>query len=143
MSFGHKKLDVYRGSLKYVSWVYELVDRLNGKHRHARDQLLRASQSVPLNIAEGNGKFSAADRNRFFGIARGSALECAAIQDVLFVGKAITEEEYQYGENLLLRIVSMLSKMTKKSWSVNEENASYGNEIDHDNDHDHDNDEDL
>jgi four helix bundle protein len=23
--------------------------------RHARDQLLRASQSIPLNIAEGNG----------------------------------------------------------------------------------------
>lgn len=138
MSFGHKKLDVYRISIEYVSMAYELFEKLNGKKRHARDQLLRASQSIPLNIAEGNGKFSEADRNRFFGIARGSALECAAIQDVLFVGKAITKEEYQYGEKLLLRIVSMLSKMTKNSWSINEEMAYYDYGIDNDNDHDYD-----
>jgi four helix bundle protein len=29
---------------------------LKGSDRPARDQLLRASQSIPLNIAEGNGK---------------------------------------------------------------------------------------
>ena len=56
MSFGHEKLDVYRISIEYVSWVYTHCDKLSGTQRHARDQLLRASQSIPLNIAEGNGK---------------------------------------------------------------------------------------
>ncbi|HBY96391.1 MAG TPA: four helix bundle protein [Chloroflexi bacterium] len=110
-SFGHEKLDVYRAALEYVAIVYQLAGRLQGNHRHARDQLLRASQSIPLNIAEGNGKTSPADRRRFFEIARGSALECAAIQDVLQVGLAITAEENSQSKQLLTRIVAMLTKL--------------------------------
>jgi hypothetical protein len=56
MGLGHEKLDVYRLSIGYVAWVFEKVDSLKGAHRSTRDQWLRASQSIPLNIAEGNGK---------------------------------------------------------------------------------------
>ena len=45
---------------------------------------------IPLNIAEGNGKFSTIDRARFLEIARGSALECAACLDVLAVRKLVS-----------------------------------------------------
>ena len=109
--FGHEKLDVYQAALEYVANVYRLAPRLKGSHRHARDQLLRASQSIPLNIAEGNGKSGPADRRRYFEIARGSALECAAIQDVLQVGSAITEEENARNKELLNRIVAMLTRL--------------------------------
>lgn len=109
--FGHEKLHVYQVSLQYVRFVYGIVDRLKGFHRHARNQLLRASQSISLNIAEGNGKSGTADRRRFFEIARGSALECAAIQDVLQIGQAISLEENDEGKELLVRIVSMLTKL--------------------------------
>ena len=44
-------------------------------------------------IAEGNGKTAEAGRRRYFEIARGSVLECAAIQDVLIVGKALDDRE--------------------------------------------------
>jgi four helix bundle protein len=44
---------------------------------------LRASQSIPLTIAEGNGKGTNADRRRYVEIARGSALACASILDCL------------------------------------------------------------
>lgn len=112
--FGHEKLHVYQVSLEYVGFTYGLAKRLKGFHRHARDQLLRASQSIPLNIAEGNGKSGTADRSRYFDIARGSALECAAIQDVLKIGKAISDKENDLGKELLLRIVSMLTKLGQR-----------------------------
>ena len=74
MIFGHEKLDVYRLSLEYFRWVYGFTENLNG-HRNAKDQLTRAAQSIPLNIAEGNGKATDADRRKYFEIARGSAYE--------------------------------------------------------------------
>ena len=56
MALGHEKLDVYRMAIDYVARVFEHSEKLNGAHRHVRDQWLGASQSIPLNIAEGNGK---------------------------------------------------------------------------------------
>ena len=90
--FDHEKLDVYRLSIDYAAFSYGLARSLKAANRHARDQWLRAAQSVPLNIAEGNGKQSLRDKNRFFEIARGSALECAAIHDMLTAFNAIDEK---------------------------------------------------
>ena len=70
--FDHERLDVYRLAIEYVSSSYRIAKSLNSPERHARDQWLRAAQSIPLNIAEGNGKQSLKDKNRFFEIARGS-----------------------------------------------------------------------
>ena len=108
MTLGHAKLDVYRLSIGYVAWVHKKVKELGGNHRPARDQWLRASQSIPLNIAEGNGKSAQADRRRYFEIARGSALECAAIQDVLVVGKALNKAESRERKKELDRIAVIL-----------------------------------
>ena len=120
MVLRHEKLDVYRLSRCYVEWVYEKSISLKGIHRTARDQWLRASQSIPLNIAEGNGKTTKADRRRFFEIARGSALECAAIQDVLVVGKGLAIEESRQRKVELDRIVAMLSRLGGRGYRVKE-----------------------
>ena len=55
MQFGHVQLDVYRVSIRYVAWAYETAKRLRGMDRHARDQLVRAAQSIPRKIADGDG----------------------------------------------------------------------------------------
>ena len=73
--FDHERLDVYRLAIECVTTSYRIAKSLNGAECHARDQWLRAAQSIPLNIAEGNGKQSLKDKNRFIEIARGSALE--------------------------------------------------------------------
>ena len=139
MGLGHEKLDVYRLSINYVAWVFQHTGELNGVFRHARDQWLRASQSIPLNIAEGNGKTAEADRRRFFEIARGSAMECAAIQDVLVVGKALDEQESRERKIELGRMAAMLSRLGKRGYAVQEEAASgCGNDFDFDNDFDND-----
>jgi four helix bundle protein len=119
--FDHERLDVYRISMDFVAWSYRLCQELKGSQRNARDQLLRASQSIPLNIAEGNGKLpSAADRQRFLRIALGSALECAATLDVLTACQAITLASAAEGKGLILRIVSMLTKMSSTALQVRE-----------------------
>ena len=116
MGFGHERLDVYRAAIDYAGWAYNFCEELKG-HRNAKDQLLRASQAIPLNIAEGNGKATDGDRRRYFEIARASALECGAIQDVLQVCGALTEEEN--GK----RIVGILTKLGQRGYTLQEKRA--------------------
>jgi four helix bundle protein len=107
--FDHEKLDVYQESIAFCGWVGELPGQAA-----AKDQLDRASTSLPLNIAEGNGKFSTVDCARFLEIARGSALECAACLDVLAVQKLVDAEHVISGKEKLVRIVNMLMGMLKR-----------------------------
>jgi len=44
-----------------------------------RDQLLRASSSISLNLAEGNAKISVKEKRRYFQTAYGSIKECQTI----------------------------------------------------------------
>ena len=111
--FDHEKLDVYRESIAFCGWVGELLGQISAKTA-AKDQLDRASTSFPLNIAEGNGKFSTVDRARFLEIARGSALERAACLDVLEVRKLVAGEQILSGKETLVRIVNILMGMLKR-----------------------------
>ena len=80
--FDHEKLKVYHATITFVAWVSDLLTNIP-KSLSVHNQFDRASTSIPLNIAEGNGKYTSADRCRFFDNARGSTLECAACLDVL------------------------------------------------------------
>ena len=112
--FDHEKLDVYRLELEFLSWVTVLLDELTGSGKRLGeilDQLDRASLSALLNTAEGNGKRQRRGRAKFFDDARGSATECAACLDGLVAKKACRADRIAEGKALLLRIVSMLSKL--------------------------------
>ncbi len=112
--FAHEKLEVYQESLLLCGWVGEILGSIAAKAA-AKDQLDRASTSIPLNIAEGNGKFSQRDRARFFEIARGSALECAACLDVLVVfRKLANEDQVAAGKERLVHIVRMLMGLLRR-----------------------------
>ena len=124
--FHHEKLTVYQRSLQFASWSQVLIDSLT-KKSSTRDQLERAGDSIALNIAEGNGKFSQKDRARFFQIAHGSALESAACLD-LFVARQCREvEAITQGKALLEEIVKMLFTMLDQLGCRIAENVSvYG-----------------
>jgi four helix bundle protein len=111
--FDHEKLDVYREAINFCGWVGEFLASISAKSA-AKDQLDRASTSIPLNIAEGNGKFSARDRARLFEMARGSALECAACLDVLVVRKLVKEGPLAAQKERLVRIVEMLVGLLRR-----------------------------
>lgn len=70
--FGHETLNVYQESILFISSMGELLETIP-KNLAVHHQLDRASTSISLNIAEGNGKHTSADRYRYFDCARGSA----------------------------------------------------------------------
>jgi four helix bundle protein len=123
--FDHERLKVYQASLEFISWATELLSNIDCRAA-VKDQLDRASTSIPLNIAEGNGKFSIKDRCRFLDFARGSALECAACLDVL-VAKRVTDlAGIISGKERLFEIVSMLMGLIRSlSSRVAEEAGAY------------------
>lgn len=133
--FDHDRLDVYRLAIEYFADAFEASRSLKRLHRHARDQWLRAAQSIPLNIAEGNGKRSLKDRARFLDIARGSALECAAIQDVLVVSDGLSRETDHKLKSRLVRIVAMLTRMAMKFEGVSESSSEYNQFSEHEHEH--------
>jgi four helix bundle protein len=112
--FDHEKLEVYREAVAFSAWLSVLLE---GAVRvgEVKDQLDRASTSIPLNIAEGNGKYTLKDRCRFFDPAHGSALECAAGLDVLVAKAKLTPSQIQPGKERLQRIVRMLMGLIKRN----------------------------
>jgi four helix bundle protein len=110
--FDHEKLKVYQRSLSFITWLEPILQKVP-KSVSARDQLDRASTSIPLNLAEGNGKFTPSDRCRFFDNSRGSALECAAGLDVLYAKGHCTADVTLAGKETLREVVSMLVGLIK------------------------------
>jgi four helix bundle protein len=108
-----ENLDVYRCAIDFLALATRFGAALPRGEGELRDQLKRASMSIPLNIAESCGKTSALERARFLSIARGSALECGAILDVAVATGVLDPTPVGNAKMLLARIVAMLTKMTR------------------------------
>lgn len=123
--FSHEKLIVYQRLLDFVEFIENILSKMIDK-LNVYEQIYKCSTSIPLNIAEGTGKFSAKDKNKYYDIARGSATECAACLDVMFKRKRITEEENNKGKEILYEIVSMLVGLVRSNTDqVYEEGENY------------------
>src|ERR1700755_1250305 len=86
MILDHERLDVYRLALDFLVFanqVNQVIETLPRGRSHLCEQLTRASTSIVLNLAEGAGKPSKADKRRYYLSPRGSAPESAALLDVL------------------------------------------------------------
>lgn len=80
--FDFEKLDVYKKAKIFNAEIRAFI-KVSKLDPTTKDQLRRASFSIVLNIAEGSGRFSKADRRNFYVISRSSVFECIAILDVL------------------------------------------------------------
>jgi four helix bundle protein len=90
-----------------------VLETLRRGRGHLCDQLTRASTSIVLNVAEGAGKHSKADKRRYYLWARGSATESAALLDVLLRLELLDEAGHRTGKETLVRVVSMLIKLAQ------------------------------
>jgi four helix bundle protein len=110
--FGFQRLDVYRDAIEFLRISASLAAGIGRGQAELVDQLHRAAMSVPLNIAEGSGKFTR-DANRFYLIARGSALECAAILDVLETLSLIETSHLDSPREILKRLIARLTRLMR------------------------------
>ncbi|NLT50284.1 MAG: four helix bundle protein [Ignavibacteria bacterium] len=114
--FNHEKLQVYNKALDFVSWSNSLITENKLYKYSVADQLDRASTSIVLNIAEGNGKYSSKDKCRYFDIAKASSLECSACLDIIYTKNSISEKTIENGKEKLKEIVSMLYGLIKSNY---------------------------
>jgi four helix bundle protein len=108
-----RKLEVYQAAIRFLPLATGMADSLPSRYAGMADQLRRAGLSIPLNIAERSGENTGPDQRRFYAIARGSAMECAAIIDACSALAIVEQEQMQQADQLLLSFVRMLSKMCR------------------------------
>ena len=112
--FDHEKFEAYQLAIAYWESALHLLEKIPAGNSAIRDQLKRAASSISLNIAEGCGRTQIEDRKRFYSIARGSAMECAAISDLLARIKPELTEETAKSKKILFSIVCILSTIILK-----------------------------
>lgn len=107
-----EKFKVYGKAIELLALANNILMMLPKGHACISDQLLRSAISIPLNIAEGAGKLSPRDRQRFFSIARGSSFEVYAVLDACLIMNLVETSYITEGQNLLREIVAMLTPLT-------------------------------
>jgi four helix bundle protein len=117
--FHFQNLEVYKKAKQIHLDCKKIAESCTEKH--VVDQLKRASFSIPLNIAEGSGKFSPLDRKNYFTIARASVFECVSILDILYSENKISKSDFislmnhcEQVSKMLFRMISNLIHSQKK-----------------------------
>lgn len=105
---------VYRDAQQLFSCVLEITKKLPKEFRfELTSQLIRSSFSVILNIAEGSGKISDKELNRFIDIALGSTYETVAGMDTLRMNGFITDADFDTIKELAGKICDQLGGFKK------------------------------
>jgi len=113
MPFAFEKLIVYQKAVDFADEICATTSKFPNGYYFLRDQLNRASLSISANIAEGNGRFTKADRKNFFMIARGNIQECVPLLELAHRRKLINEVTCSQSRDELQTLAKMISGLIK------------------------------
>lgn len=109
-----RKLNVYTNSKELVKYIYSLIQKFPPEEKFALcTQIRRASTSIPINIAEGFGRFSSKEKARFIEIAFGSLTEISCELELSYELGYITLEDFDEAERQIVIISKQLSNLHK------------------------------
>ena len=112
--FYFRQLRVYSNSKELVKYVYTILQKFPVEEKFALcSQIRRAVTSIPINIAEGFGRFSSKEKTRFIEISFGSLTEISCELEISFELGYITKEEYEEAERQMIIISKQLSNLHK------------------------------
>jgi four helix bundle protein len=109
MPFMFENLQVYQKAVDFADRISSLTEKFPRGYYFLTDQLNRAALSIATNLAEGNGRFTKADRKNFFTIARGSTQECIPLLEIARRRNLIDEANHVGCRETLETIAKMLS----------------------------------
>ena len=93
MDFDFERLEVYSKALDFADTVYNITEEFPERENYGlTSQLRRAAVSISLNLAEGVGRDTKADRRRFYIMARGSLFECIPLIEISSRRKMFSQE---------------------------------------------------
>ncbi len=108
-----ENLDVYQKAVDFIDQITSLTGQFPRGYYFLTDQLNRAALSIATNLAEGNGRFTKADRKNFFIISRGSVQECIPLLELARRKELIPESTVMNLRNQLEVIAKMISGLIK------------------------------
>ena len=108
MAFMFENLEVYQKSVDLADQLLIATSGFARGFYFLSDQLNRACVSIVTNLAEGNGRFTKADRKNFFTIARGSAQECVPLIELAHRRGLVSDAQYSQFRSELEIIGKML-----------------------------------
>ncbi|AXY77416.1 four helix bundle protein [Paraflavitalea soli] len=112
LQLAHKEMDVYKLARTFVISCYQLSKTFPPEEKfNMTQQVRRAALSVQLNIAESAARRSAAERRRFYEIARSSLVEIDTAMDIAVSLSYFTKDEIEELGNIMIRCFQMLTKM--------------------------------
>ena len=111
----YKNLVVWQKGMEFANAVIDLTERLDTDRKHFRlvEQLEAAATSLPMNIAEGKGRFSRKEFSHFLFIARGSLYETMTLLDIFQMRGWIPSDAYQSLETQSEEIAKMLNGLIR------------------------------
>ncbi|MBQ6188648.1 MAG: four helix bundle protein [Bacteroidaceae bacterium] len=126
--FYYRKLDVYKNAKFLSHEICKLIKTYPVDERYALcDQLRRAAMSIPINIAEGFGRFSSKEKAHFIQIAFGSLNEVMCELELSLDEKYITQEQLSNLESLILSVKRQLSVLHRSILSNGDYNPNPSN----------------
>lgn len=107
--------EAYNDSQELFTFILSLVKKTPREYRfELGSQILRSTSSIVLNLAEGSGKESEKELNRFIEMALGSLYETLANLDILLRNNLINKDEFEFGKKKITSICNQLGGFKKK-----------------------------
>lgn len=109
--FDFEKLDVYQKAKSQNIEVLKYLYSEKNLDLYIKDQWKRASLSTVLNLVEGTGRITNADKKHFYTMSRSSVFECVGILDTVRGLEIIDEKKYKSYYDAYEQISKMMLAM--------------------------------
>ncbi|MBT7702188.1 MAG: four helix bundle protein [Verrucomicrobia bacterium] len=116
----HERLDMYQVSLDGVRWIQQFIEELAPRSRVQR-KLDTSTTGTVLNIAEGHGRETVADQNRFMKTAQEHAYQTLLMLDLMAARDETTESRVAVGKATQVRVITMLHAWCERNEQRNEQ----------------------